>query len=56
MKSPALMASVPTKELILYTRAIDHSIGALLAQKNEQGDEAELYYLSRMMDRRQTKL
>ena len=37
------------KPFILYTRALDYSLGALLAQENDGGKEAALYYLSRML-------
>ena len=36
------------QELILYTTALEGSLGALLAQQNEEGKENALYYLSRM--------
>jgi ribonuclease HI len=44
-----LAAPIPEKKLILYTTALEGSLGALLAQENEQGKENALYYLSRMM-------
>ncbi|KAK3023355.1 hypothetical protein RJ639_042753 [Escallonia herrerae] len=40
------MAPVKGKPMILYTAAIDTSLGALLAQHNDQGKENSLYYLS----------
>ena len=45
------MLATPTtgKPFILYTRALDYSLGALLAQENDGGKEAALYYLSRML-------
>ncbi|XXG53595.1 hypothetical protein AAC387_Pa03g1672 [Persea americana] len=51
MKPLVLMVPVLEKDLILYTRALDHSLGALLAQKNDDGQEVALYYLSRVMIR-----
>lgn len=50
-KPPILMAPIPRKKFILYARALDHSMGALVAQKNEQNHEMALYYLSRMIIR-----
>jgi ribonuclease HI len=44
-----LAASIPGKELILYTTALDGSLGALLAQENQDDNENALYYLIRMM-------
>ena len=50
MTKPSVLASPTTgKPFILYTRALDHSLGALLAQENDEGKEAALYYLSRML-------
>ena len=49
MKPPVLAAPVPGKPLVLYTAALDESLGALLAQVNEQGKETALYYLSRRL-------
>lgn len=45
------MLAVPIlgKPFILYTRALDHSLGALLAQNNDESKEVALYYLSRML-------
>ena len=34
---------------MIYIRAMDHSLGALLAQNNDQGHEQAIYYLSRTM-------
>jgi len=36
---------------LLYVRAMDHSLGALLAQKNNEGFEQVIYYLSRTLIR-----
>jgi RNase H-like domain found in reverse transcriptase len=44
-----LATSIPGKELILYTIALDRSLGALLAQENQDGNQNALYYLRRMM-------
>ncbi|KAK3009930.1 hypothetical protein RJ639_011037 [Escallonia herrerae] len=35
--------------MILYTKVMDTSLGALLAQHNDQGKENSLYYLSRTL-------
>jgi len=43
-----LVASVSGKLFLLYVRVIDHSLGALLAQKNNEGFEQVIYYLSRL--------
>ncbi|XP_070028784.1 uncharacterized protein [Nicotiana sylvestris] len=43
-----LAALIPEKPLILYISAHERSIGALLAQGNNEGKENALYYLSRM--------
>ncbi|PKU83336.1 RNA-directed DNA polymerase [Dendrobium catenatum] len=46
---PVLAASIPSKPLILYTADLDESLGAILAQENEEGKENALYYLSRRL-------
>lgn len=46
---PVLAAPIPRKPFILYTAALDSSLGALLAQTNEEGKENALYYLSRRL-------
>nr|XP_016435730.1 PREDICTED: uncharacterized protein LOC107761946 [Nicotiana tabacum] len=43
------LSPIPGKPLILYISAQERSVGALLAQGNNEGKENELYYLSRMM-------
>ena len=48
-RPPVLVVLVQGIPFILYTRALDHSLGAMLAQKNNRGHEVALYYLSRMM-------
>jgi len=47
--SPILTAPVSEMPFLIYVRAIDHSLGALLAQNNDQGREQAIYYLSRTM-------
>ena len=44
-----LIAPVSEKPFLIYVRAIDHSLGALLAQNNDQGRGQAIYYLSRTM-------
>lgn len=48
MKSPN-GALVKGRPLILYTAARPGSLGALLAQQNDEGKEVALYYLSRTL-------
>ncbi|KAL0421189.1 UNVERIFIED_CONTAM: hypothetical protein Slati_3141800 [Sesamum latifolium] len=49
MKHPVLVAPVHGRPLILYVAAQERSVGILLAQKNDEGKENALYYLSRTM-------
>ncbi|KAL0378566.1 UNVERIFIED_CONTAM: Transposon Tf2-12 polyprotein [Sesamum radiatum] len=49
MKPPVLVAPVHERPLILYVAAQERSVGILLAQKNDEGKENALYYLSRTM-------
>lgn len=44
-----LVAPILGKPFILYKRALDHSLGALLGQNNDEGKEVAFYYLSRML-------
>ena len=46
---PVLAAPVSEKPFLVYVRAMDHSLGALLAQNDDQGQEQAIYYLSRTM-------
>jgi len=48
-KPPILVGPQAGKSFLLYVRAINHSLGALLAQKNEDGYEQAVYYLSRTL-------
>ena len=48
MKPPVLVAPIPGP-LVLYIAAQERSVGALLAQENNERKEITLYYLSRMM-------
>ncbi|KAL0437810.1 UNVERIFIED_CONTAM: hypothetical protein Sradi_0488900 [Sesamum radiatum] len=49
MKPPVLVAPVHGRPLILYVAVQERSVGIILAQKNDEGKENALYYLSRMM-------
>ena len=42
-------SSVLGKPFLFYVRAMNHSLGALLAQTNDQNHEQAIYYLSRIM-------
>ena len=55
MKPPVLAAPIPGRPLILYIAAQERSVGALLAQENDDGKENALYYLSRMMTPNEVK-
>jgi len=46
---PVLTTPVSGKSFLIYVRVMDHSLGALLAQNNNQGHEQAIYYLSRTM-------
>ena len=48
-KPPVVVAPVSRKSFLLYVRAVDHSLGVLLAQKNDEGCEHAIYYLSRTL-------
>jgi len=44
-----MVAPLSGKSFLLYVQAMDHSLGALLAQSNDQNLEQAIYYLSRTM-------
>ena len=46
---PVLAAPVSGKPFFIYVRAMDHSLGGLLAQKNDNDCEHAVYYLSRTL-------
>ena len=46
---PVLTAPVSGKPFLIYVRAMDHSLGALLAQNIDQGHEQAIYYMSKTM-------
>ena len=45
---PVLNPPISKKPLILYVSVIDNSIGAILAQHDEEGKERATYYLSKL--------
>ena len=47
---PILKPLIPGKSLILYVSVIDDSIGAVLAQHDEEGKERATYYLSKLFN------
>ncbi|KAL0360936.1 UNVERIFIED_CONTAM: hypothetical protein Sradi_3778100 [Sesamum radiatum] len=49
MKPPVLVVPIHGRPLILYVAAQELSVEILLAQKNDEGKENALYYLSRTM-------
>ena len=48
-KPPVLVAPTSGKPYLLYVKAMDHSLGTLLAQKDDNGHEQAIYYLSRTL-------
>src|SRR4051812_11012058 len=46
---PVLVPPSQGKHFFLYMRSMEHSLGALLAQKSDEGHEQAIYYLSRTM-------
>jgi len=54
-KSPVLVAPVLEKSFFLYVQVMDHSFGALLAQKDDGGCEKVIYYLSRILIRDESR-
>ena len=49
MHPPVLTTPVSEKPFLIYVQGIGHSLGALLAQNNDQRYEQAIYYLSRTM-------
>ena len=43
------MASTSGKPFLFYVKAMDHSLGTLLAQKDDDGHEQAIYYLSKTL-------
>jgi len=48
-KPPVLVAAISRKLFLLYIQAMDHSLGSLLAQKDDRGCEHAIYYLGRTL-------
>jgi len=48
-KPPVLVAPTSGKSFLLYAKVMNHFLGALLAQKNGDGHEHAIYYLSRTL-------
>jgi len=48
-------APIPGKPFLLYVKVMDHSLGALLTQKNDDGHERAIYYLSRTLIRAESR-
>jgi len=48
-KPPVLVAPTSRKPFLLYVKTMDHSLNALLAQKDNNGHEQAIYYLSRTL-------
>ena len=46
---PVLVPPTQGKPFFLYVRLMEHSLGALLAQKSDEGHEQAIYYLNRTM-------
>ena len=55
MNSPLLMSPNFLKEFILYTFATDTSYAVVLAQKNQDGDEVPISFMSVRLDEDQLK-
>ena len=49
IKPPVIVAPILGKAFLLYVRAMDYSLGALLVQKNYEGIEQAIYYLSKIL-------
>ena len=45
-KPPVLVAPVSGKPFLLYVPTMNHSLGALLVQKNDESFKQAVYYLS----------
>ena len=48
-KPLVLVAPTSGKPFFLYVKVMDHSLGALLVQKDDNGHEQAIYYLSRAL-------
>ena len=52
---PILKPPIPGKPLILYVSVIDDSVGAVLAQHDEEGKERATYYLFKLFNKAKKK-
>jgi hypothetical protein len=52
---PTLMPPIRNKEMKLYISASDTTIGSMLAQEDEDGEEKAIYYLSRVLNDAETR-
>ena len=52
---PVLKPPIPRKPLILYVSVINDSVGAVLAQHDEEGKERATYYLSKLFNEAEKK-
>jgi len=48
-KYPVLMAPTSGKSFLFYVKTMDHSLGALLTQNNDDGHVQAIYYLNRTL-------
>ena len=48
-KPPVLVAPTSGKPFILYVKVMGHSLGTLLAQKDDNSHEQAIYYLSKTL-------
>jgi len=48
-KPSVLVALTSERPLLLYVKVMDYSLGAILAQKNDEGHEHAIYYLNRTL-------
>jgi len=46
---PVLRALISGKPFLIYVRVMNHSLGALLTQNNDQEHEQAIYYLIKIM-------
>jgi hypothetical protein len=54
-KPPMLMPPIRNKFMKLYILASDSTLGSMLAQEDENGEEKAIYYLSRVLNDAETR-
>ncbi|WJX16102.1 hypothetical protein P8452_06178 [Trifolium repens] len=54
-KPPMLMPQIRNKFMKLYISASDSTLGSMLAQEDENGEERAIYYLSRVLNDAETR-